>query len=200
MGERHRLGRRARQERPRPPALALHRHHPGRAGPGHPCLRGRCHDRPQRRLVAAAARRPRRGQGAARRHGRRLVAGPLSAGAARARPADAALRRPLGPAAAEGGLVCPASRRALCRLGLRLLDRRARRPGRPDLSRHRAHRRRALRGGGPSRAHGPATSGAAAEARPHARGPPHSRRLSAARRQPGRDLSAQPRAVGPGLA
>ena len=50
----------------------------------------------------------------------------------------------------------PASRRALRRLGLRLLDRRAGRPGRPDLSRHRAHRRRALRGGGPARAHGPA--------------------------------------------
>ena len=49
----------------------------------------------------------------------------------------------------------PASRRPLRRLGLRLLDRRAGRPGRPDLSRHRAHRRRALRGGGPSRAHGP---------------------------------------------
>ena len=63
-------------------------------------------------------------------------------------------------------------------------DRRAGRPGRPDLSRHRAHRRRALRGGGPARAHGPATRGAAAEARLHARGPPHPRRLSAARGSP----------------
>ena len=50
----------------------------------------------------------------------------------------------------------PPSRRPLRRLGLRLLDRRARRPGRPDLSRHRADRRRALRGGGPARADGPA--------------------------------------------
>ena len=65
----------------------------------------------------------------------RLAAGPLPAGAAVARPQDAALRRSLGPAAAEGGLVRPPSRRALCRLGLRLLDRRARRPDRPDLSR-----------------------------------------------------------------
>ena len=59
----------------------------------------------------------------------------------------------------------PPSRRPLRRLGLRLLDRRARRPGRPDLSRHRAHRRRAVRGGGPARADGPARP-AAAPARP----------------------------------
>ena len=94
------------------------------------------------------------------RDGRRLAAGPLPAGAPRARPADAALRRPLGPAAAERGLLRPASRRALRRLGLRLRDRRAGRPGRPDLPRHRADRRRALRGGGPSRAHGPASASA----------------------------------------
>ena len=188
------------QERARPPALALHRDHPRRAGPGHPRLRAAAmidlNDvwTPPPRIDLAA------------------VKAQLAATAADWLPdlfpqarlspdrQDAALRRPLGPAAAEGGLVRPPSRRALRRLGLRLLDRRARRADRPDLSRHRADRRRALRGGGPARAHGSAVPprAGAPEGRPHARGPPHPRRLHAARRQPGRDLSAQPRSVGPG--
>ena len=156
MGERHRLGRRARARATSTAAAGSTPRSPGPSRASSFSPEGRCDDRPERRLDAAGPHRPRRGEGAAGRDGRRLAAGPLPAGAAVARPPDPALRRPLGPAAAQGGLLHPPSRRALRRLGLRLLDRRARRPGRPDLSRHRADRRRALRGGGPSRADGPA--------------------------------------------
>ena len=98
VGERHRLGRRARREAtstggggstPRSPA-------PSTASSFSREVRASRHDRPQRRLVAAAPHRPRRGEGAARRDRRRLAAGPLSAGTA---------SRPTG-----GRCVAPTSR------------------------------------------------------------------------------------------
>ena len=108
---------------------------------------------------------------------RRLAAGALPRGPARAGPPILALRGPLRALAAQGGLLHHPSRRALCRLGLRLRHRRAGRSHRPDRAGDRALRRRALRRGGAARGDGPSRAAARAGVA-HARAPDHSAEIA----------------------